>query len=55
MTDLKSQPDTMPNPLFLREEELNQAMELLFFAYRDFTAGRTRFWPSMVSGAPTIG
>lgn len=39
MTDLKSQPDTMPNPLFLREEELNQAMELLFFAYRDFTAG----------------
>lgn len=39
MTDLKSQPDTKPNPLFLREEELNQAMELLFFAYRDFTAG----------------
>lgn len=27
-----------PNPLFLREEELRQAMELLFFAYRDFTA-----------------
>lgn len=26
-----------PNPLFLREEELRQAMELLFFAYRDFT------------------
>jgi DNA-binding MarR family transcriptional regulator len=26
------------NPLFLREEELRQAMELLFFAYRDFTA-----------------
>jgi len=25
------------NPLFLREEELRQAMELLFFAYRDFT------------------
>ena len=26
------------NPLFLRDEELRQAMELLFFAYRDFTA-----------------
>jgi DNA-binding MarR family transcriptional regulator len=25
------------NPLFLRDEELRQAMELLFFAYRDFT------------------
>jgi len=24
------------NPLFLREEELRQAIELLFFAYRDF-------------------
>lgn len=26
------------NPLFLRDEDLRQAMELLFFAYRDFTA-----------------
>jgi len=34
MVDVKSG----PNPLFLREEELRQAMELLFFAYRDFTA-----------------
>ncbi len=25
------------NPLFLREEELRQAIELLFYAYRDFT------------------
>jgi len=25
------------NPLFLREEELRVAIELLFFAYRDFT------------------
>jgi DNA-binding MarR family transcriptional regulator len=33
MPDLK----TGPNPLFLRDEELRQAMELLFFAYRDFT------------------
>ena len=34
MADVKSG----PNPLFLREEELRQGMELLFFAYRDFTA-----------------
>ncbi len=34
MADLKSG----VNPLFLREEELRQGMELLFFAYRDFTA-----------------
>jgi DNA-binding MarR family transcriptional regulator len=33
MTDLKSG----ANLLFLREEELRQAIELLFFAYRDFT------------------
>ncbi|MBK1698924.1 MarR family winged helix-turn-helix transcriptional regulator [Rhodovibrio salinarum] len=33
MADVK----TGYNPLFLREEELRQAMELLFFAYRDFT------------------
>jgi DNA-binding MarR family transcriptional regulator len=35
MTDVKS----TTNPLFLREEELRQSIELLFFAYRDFTAG----------------
>lgn len=33
MADLKSG----VNPLFLREEELRQGMELLFYAYRDFT------------------
>ncbi|CCG08714.1 MarR family winged helix-turn-helix transcriptional regulator [Pararhodospirillum photometricum] len=27
-----------PNPLFLREEELRQGIEMLFFAYRDFTS-----------------
>jgi DNA-binding MarR family transcriptional regulator len=32
MTDIK----IGANPLFLREEELRQGMELLFFAYRDF-------------------
>lgn len=34
MSDLKSG----ANLLFLREEELRQAIELLFFAYRDFTS-----------------
>jgi DNA-binding MarR family transcriptional regulator len=34
MTDVK----TGLNLLFLREEELRQGIELLFFAYRDFTA-----------------
>jgi DNA-binding MarR family transcriptional regulator len=34
MNDMKSG----GNLLFLREEELRQAIELLFFAYRDFTA-----------------
>jgi len=33
MTDIKSG----PNPLFLRTDEIMQAIELLFFAYRDFT------------------
>ena len=34
MTDLKSG----PNPLFLRHDQLHQGIELLFHAYRDFTA-----------------
>jgi len=34
MADIKSG----ANPLFLREEDLRQGMELLYFAYRDFTA-----------------
>jgi DNA-binding MarR family transcriptional regulator len=34
MADVKSQ----ANPLFLREDELRQGIELLFYAYRDFTA-----------------
>jgi DNA-binding MarR family transcriptional regulator len=29
---------TLANPLFLREEDLRQGIELLFFGYRDFTA-----------------
>ena len=31
-------PQTTANPLFLRDEDLRQGIELLFFAYRDFTA-----------------
>ena len=31
-------PRPVANPLFLREEELRQGIELLFYAYRDFTA-----------------
>ena len=34
MTDLKSP----VNPLFLREQELNRGIEMLYFAYRDFVA-----------------
>ena len=34
MTDIKPG----PNPLFLRHDELHQGLELLFYAYRDFTA-----------------
>ncbi|HWT99145.1 MAG TPA: MarR family transcriptional regulator [Terriglobales bacterium] len=34
MADIKSP----ANPLFLREDDLRQGIELLFFAYRDFTA-----------------
>jgi len=33
-----SNPKTAANPLIPRDEELRQAIELLFFAYRDFTA-----------------
>jgi DNA-binding MarR family transcriptional regulator len=34
MAELK----TIVNPLFLRDEDLRQGIELLFFAYRDMTA-----------------
>jgi DNA-binding MarR family transcriptional regulator len=34
MSDIKSR----TNPVFLREDEVRQGIELLFFAYRDFTA-----------------
>lgn len=38
MSDVKAS----ANPLFLREEELRRGMELLFYAYRDFTADADR-------------
>ena len=49
MADIKSEPKSgevavareVPDekePIFLREEEIRQGIELLFFAYRDFTA-----------------
>jgi len=41
MTDVSSPgatPRSGANPLFLRDEELRQGIEMLFFAYRDFTA-----------------
>ena len=34
----RTQPKLHANPLFLREEELRQGIEMLFHAYRDFTA-----------------
>ena len=33
-----TEPKSIVNPLFLRDEDLRQGIELLFFAYRDFTA-----------------
>lgn len=38
------------NPLFLREEELREGMELLFFAYRDFTAEPDRILANIQFG-----
>lgn len=37
MTDVKTSPP-LDNPLFLGEEDARHDMELLFYAYRDFTA-----------------
>ena len=46
MTDIKS----IPNPRFLQEEALREAIELLFFAYRDFTGEPDRVLDSMGMG-----
>jgi len=37
MADASGRIKAKANPLFLREEDIRQAIELLFFAYRDFT------------------
>jgi len=37
MSDPQSRVRPRANPLFLRDEDLREALELLFFAYRDFT------------------
>ncbi len=37
MSDSQSRGRPRANPLFLRDEDLREALELLFFAYRDFT------------------
>ncbi|MBO6948789.1 MAG: MarR family transcriptional regulator [Rhodospirillales bacterium] len=37
MSDQPSRGRARANPLFLRDEDLREAIELLFFAYRDFT------------------
>lgn len=46
MTDIKSS----ANPLFLRESELRQGVELLYFAYRDFNAEADRALTGMHYG-----
>ncbi len=51
MTDIKSG----INPLFLREEDLRQGIELLYFAYRDFTAEPDAILAEYGSAAPTTG
>jgi hypothetical protein len=38
--------------LFLREEELRRGIELMFFAYRDFTGEPIRFWKAKIWGVP---
>ena len=45
-------PKTPPR---LSEAEIRQAIELLFFAYRDFTAEATPSSPDMDSAARTTG
>ena len=39
--------------LFLREEELRRGIELMYFAYRDFTGEVTPFSPSRIWDAHT--
>jgi hypothetical protein len=41
------------NLLFLREDEIRAAQDLLFFAYRDFTNAADVILEELVSAAPT--
>ena len=43
------------NPLFLREEDIRQGIELLYFAYRDFTAEPDAILSEYGFGARTTG
>jgi DNA-binding MarR family transcriptional regulator len=50
-TDLRSPPPSAGrNLLFLREEELRLAQDLLYFGYRDFTAGADRILDGLAMG-----
>ena len=51
MADLKSK----SLPLFLREEDLRQGIELLFYAYRDFTAEPDAILAKWGLGGPITG
>ncbi len=42
MNPLETKPRSHASHLFLREEQMRQAQDLLFFAYRDFTAAADR-------------
>ncbi|CAH0160452.1 MarR family winged helix-turn-helix transcriptional regulator [Roseomonas sp. CECT 9278] len=46
----RSTPPAGRNLLFLREEELRLAQDLLFFGYRDFTAGADEILAGMAMG-----
>ena len=50
-TDFRAPPPSAGrNLLFLREEELRLAQDLLYFGYRDFTAGADRILDGMAMG-----
>lgn len=59
MADIKPPPHgaakLSANPLFLRDEELRQAIEMLFFAYRDFTGVADEILANYGFGRAQIG
>ena len=48
MTDIKP----LNKALFLTEAELRRGIELIFFAYRDFTGKLTRYWRNLALAEP---